>query len=689
MELIPSERFKRTTKYVRAFIILATIGLTILFVLLLSLLIYAKILGPPPLVVPQSTLYYSDDGNVIGETDNGQKRYWAGMESISPQLIKATVAVEDRQFYTHYGFDIKRIGGAILADIKAMSKVQGASTITQQYARNLFLGHDKTWSRKFNEAFYTIRLEMNYSKKEILEGYLNTIYYGHGAYGAQAASQYYFGKDAKDLTLPEASMLAGIPKGPSNYSPLDNFEKAKSRQKVVLQAMKNKNYISGKNITEALRTSLTLKGEHGTVTNKTAPYFQDAVKQALKSQLHLDDRTIELGGLRVYTTLDETQQDAAEEVLSNTIPKSSGIQASIVAMDPDTGEVRALVGGKDYSESPFNRATQAVRQPGSTIKPLLYYSALENGFTPSTTLKSETTTFSFDDGHSSYTPHNYNHQYAEGEITMAQAIALSDNIFAVKTHLFLGEQTLVDTAHRFGITAKMDAVPSLALGTSGVRAIEMVNAYSILANGGKKVKPVFIKKVENQKGEVIFDENEKPEQILDKDKAFVMTQMLTGVFDETLNGYTKVTGSTISSQLTRPYAGKSGSTPTDSWMIGYTPGLVAGVWTGYDQGKKIEIPAEKGYAKKIWASYMEKGLQGKPAKSFKETKNVIGVNVNPVSGKLATKDCPVSRLTYYVKGTEPVEYCAEHFKGEDPKHAPKEEEHKKAPWYKKVLKPWG
>jgi membrane peptidoglycan carboxypeptidase len=208
---------------------------------------------------------------------------------------------------------------------------------------------------------------MNYSKKEILEGYLNTIYYGHGAYGAQAASQYYFGKDAKDLTLPEASMLAGIPKGPSNYSPLDNFEKAKSRQKVVLQSMKSKNYVSEKDIAEALRTSLTLKGEHGTVTKKTAPYFQDAVKQALKSQLHLDDRTIELGGLKVYTTLDETQQDAAEEVLSSTIPKSSGIQASIVAMDPDTGEVRALVGGKDYSESPFNRATQAVRQPGSTM----------------------------------------------------------------------------------------------------------------------------------------------------------------------------------------------------------------------------------------------------------------------------------------------------------------------------------
>ncbi|MFJ7639618.1 transglycosylase domain-containing protein [Peribacillus sp. NPDC097264] len=688
MELIPSERFKRTTKYVRAFIIFATIGLIILFVLLLSLLMYAKILGPPPLAVPQSTLYYSHDGNVIGESDNGQKRYWVGLESISPELVKATVAVEDRQFYTHKGFDIKRIGGAILADVRAMSKVQGASTITQQYARNLFLDHDKTWSRKLNEAFYTIRLEMNYSKKDILEGYLNTIYYGHGAYGAQAASQYYFGKDAKDLTLPEASMLAGIPKGPSNYSPLDNLDKAKSRQKVVLHAMQTKDYISKADTDEALQASLSLNGEHGTVTKKMAPYFQDAVKQALKTQLHLDDRTIELGGLKVYTTLDENQQRIAEESLSTVIPEQASIQASLVAMDPRTGEVRALVGGTDYTASPFNRVTQALRQPGSTIKPLLYYSALENGFTPSTTLKSEATTFTFDDGHTSYKPHNYNYQYANDEITMAQAIALSDNIYAVKTHLFLGEQALVDAARRFGITSKMDAVPSLALGTSNVRPIEMVNAYGILANGGKKVEPTFITKVEDRKGEVIFERSQKGEQILDKDKAFVMTEMLTGVFDETLNGYTKVTGSTISSQLTHRVAGKSGSTSTDSWMVGYTPQLVAGVWTGYDQGKKIEIPAEKSYAKKIWASYMEKGLKGQPSKPFKETGNVIGVHVNPASGKLATDACPVSRLTYYVKGTEPVEYCEEHFKQKNTKSAPKDGKHKN-PWYKKILKPWG
>lgn len=686
MEVFPLQRLKQAGKHVRAFLILATLGTILLFMMLLSLLVYAKILGPPPIAVPESTLYYSDTGNVIGETNNGEKRYWVPIEKISPKLINATVAVEDRQFYSHKGFDVKRIGGALFADLRARAKVQGASTITQQYARNLFLDHDKTWKRKWHEALYTIRLEMNYSKKEILEGYLNTIYYGHGAYGVEAASQYYFGKSAKELTLAEASMLAGIPKGPGSYSPIVNLEKAKNRQKIVLKAMVNKGYISKTEATQSVQTPLIFKGEHNIVTNKMAPYFQDAVRQVLQTQLHIDERTIELGGLRVYTTLNEKQQAVAEETFAKTIEKASDIQAALVAMKPKTGEVKALVGGRDYLKSPFNRATQAIRQPGSTIKPLLYYAALENGFTPSTTLKSEVTTFKFDDGKSSYSPKNFNHQYANADITLAQAIALSDNIYAVKTHLFLGQKKLIETARRFGLTTKMEEVPSLALGTSGARVIEMVNAYSMLANGGKKVQPVFITKVENQKGEVLFQQPKATEQVLDANQAFVMTEMLTGIFDETLNGYAKVTGSTIAKQLTRPYAGKSGSTSTDSWMIGYTPQLVTGVWTGYDQAKKIEKPVEKTYAKKMWAHFMETSLKDEPVKYFKETDNVIGVYVNPASGKLATEQCPVSRLTYFIKGTEPKEYCLEHFNGDPSK---KEPDQQKIPWYKRLLKPWG
>jgi 1A family penicillin-binding protein len=680
--------FRKTIKYLRAVIIISLIGMICMLILFFGILAYAKILGAPPLAVPQSTLFFADDGALIGESNSGQKRYWARIKDISPDVVAATISIEDKNFYEHHGFDYKRIAGAILADIQAFSKVQGASTITQQYARNLFLEHDKTWTRKLHEAFYTIRIEMNYSKKEILEGYLNTIYYGNGAYGVQAASQYYFGKDAKELNLAEASMLAGIPKGPGIYSPLASMENAKKRQAIILKSMVTNHYINKKEALDAAMRPLTIVGAHNTQKVKVAPYFQDAVRNALKNQLHLDDRTIALGGLKVYTTLNRKQQEAAERQVKNYVANLSEIQVGLVAMNPKNGYVNAMVGGRDYEKSSFNRAVQAIRQPGSTIKPLLYYAALEQGFTPSSTMRSEFTTFHFDDGQTDYTPHNFNNKYADGEITLAQALAVSDNIFAVKTHLFLGEDTLIETAKKFGLSSKMARVPSLALGTSGVRVIEMANAYSLFANGGKKVTPTLITRVEDYNGKVIFEKENETENVLDPAKAFVMTQMLTGIFDPKLNGYAKVTGSTVINDITRPYAGKSGSTETDSWMIGYSPQLVTAVWAGYDMGKPIELVAEKTYAKNIWANFMEEALKGKPVKAFKAPKEgVKGVYVNPENGKLATKDCPVRRFTYFVAGTEPTEYCTEHLKNHEAAPGDHKDTNKKVPWYRKIM-PW-
>ena len=687
MEIMTDQGFRKTIKYLRAFIIISLIGMICMLILFAGVLGYAKILGAPPLAVPQSTLFFADDGTLIGESNSGQKRYWVNIKEISPDLVNATVSVEDKNFYHHHGFDFKRIAGAVVADVQAFSKVQGASTITQQYARNLFLEHDKTWKRKLTEAFYTIRLEMNYSKKDILEGYLNTIYYGNGAYGVEAASQYYFGKKASELTLAEASMLAGIPKGPGIYSPLANMEKAKTRQAIILNTMVENGYISKKAAKEAAAAPLKLEGVHTAQKVKVAPYFQDAVKNALKNQLHLDDRTIALGGLKVYTTLNIKQQKAAEDQIKNNVSSSSEIQIGLVAMDPKTGDVKAMIGGRDYEKSPFNRAVQAIRQPGSTIKPLLYYAALEHGFTPSSTMRSEYTTFHFDKGQPDYTPHNFNNKYANGEITLAQALAVSDNIFAVKTHLFLGEDTLIETAKKFGLSTKMAEVPSLALGTSGVRVIEMANAYSLFANGGKRVHPELITRVEDYNGNVIFEKEEHHERVLNAARAYVMTQMLTGIFDSKLNGYAKVTGSTVMKDITRPYAGKSGSTETDSWMIGYSPQLVTAVWAGYDVGKPLELAAEKKYAKNVWANFMEEALKGKPVKAFKPPKEgVIGLYVNPQNGKLATKDCPVRRFTYYVKGTEPTEYCTDHLRNGHQVNK-KHPDEKKVPWYKKIM-PW-
>jgi len=688
MEIMTDQGFRKTIKYLRAVIIISLIGMICMLILFLGILAYAKILGAPPLAVPQSTLIFADDGTLIGESNSGQKRYWTNLKDISPDLVDATISIEDKNFYEHHGFDFKRIAGAVLADVQAFAKVQGASTITQQYARNLFLEHDKTWTRKLHEAFYTIRIEMNYSKKEILEGYLNTIYYGNGTYGVEAASQYYFGKKAADLTLAEASMLAGIPKGPGIYSPLASMEHAKSRQAIILKSMVTNDYIKKKEAINAAMQPLTIAGSHNKQKVKVAPYFQDAVRNALKNQLHLDDRTIALGGLKVYTTLNRKQQEAAENQVHKYVANLSEIQVGLVAMDPKNGYVKAMVGGRDYEKSPFNRAVQAIRQPGSTIKPLLYYAALEQGFTPSSTMRSEFTTFHFDDGQPDYTPHNFNNKYAGGEITLAQALAVSDNIFAVKTHLFLGEETLIETAKKFGLSSKMAHVPSLALGTSGVRVIEMANAYSLLANGGKKVSPTLITRVEDYNGNVIYEKEEENEKVLDPAKAYVMTQMMTGIFDPKLNGYAKVTGSTVINDITRPYAGKSGSTETDSWMIGYSPQLVTAVWAGYDMGKPIELVAEKTYAKNIWANFMEEALKGKPVKAFKAPKEgVTGVYVDPENGKLATKDCPVRRFTYFVSGTEPTEYCAEHLGNHKSVPEKHKEGTKKVPWYKKIM-PW-
>lgn len=674
----------------RAAAFLGLFGSALLALAALLLLMYVKVLGAPPLAVPQSTLYFAEDGTIIGETNYGQKRYWVPLEEISPYLVDATISIEDRKFYKHSGFDVKRIAGAAIADIKAFGKVQGASTVTMQYARNLFLEHDKTWARKLREALYAIRLEMNYSKDQILEGYLNTIYYGNRAYGIQAASQYYFGKNASELSLAEASMLAGIPKGPGAFSPFASMERAKQRQGIILKAMVRSGYIKSGEADKAYAAELGLTGRDPHRELKTAPYFQDAVANALRNQLGLDERAIALGGLRVYTTIDPKQQEAAEKQVQAVISPDSEIQAALVAMDPKNGHVKAMVGGRDYGKSPFNRAVQAIRAPGSTIKPLLYYAALGNGYTPSTLIRSEQTTFRFENGRPDYTPHNYNNKYADGEITLAQALAVSDNVYAVKTHLFLGEDTLVETAKEFGITTKMAKVPSLALGTSGVRAIEMANAYSLFANGGKKVEPTLITRVETANGKIIYEKDEQDELVLDPARAYVMSQMMAGVFDTKLNGYTTVTGSSITKGMTRPYAGKSGSTSTDSWMIGFTPQLVSAVWTGYDDAREIDRIPEKSYAKQIWVRFMEDALHGKPVKAFKPPRDgVTGVYVDPANGKLAVKECPVRRFTYFISGTEPVEYCTDHLEhthSQDGKDAQREKGGKS--WYKRLWD-WG
>lgn len=683
MDVITPRRLRITLKTVRALIFISLLGLVLFSTVILSIVLYAKWLGPPSLSVPQSTLIYASDGSKIGELHNGQKRYWIDIDHISPHVLEATISIEDRSFYQHHGFDYKRIAGAALADLKAMAKVQGASTITQQYARNLFLEHDKTWQRKANEALYTIRLEQNFSKDRILEGYLNTIYYGHGVYGIEAAAHYYFGKSSSDLNLAEAAMLAGIPKGPTLYSPYANREKAEVRQEIILNMMKKEGYITEKQFNSALATELVYKKKTETTQPRLAPYFQDAMVSEIADKLNIDAQAIQTKGLKIYTTLDTDMQKLAEETIKDTVNNSSDIQTGVVAMDPKTGYVRALIGGRNYDESPFNRATQAKRQPGSTIKPFLYYAAIMNGFTPSTEMKSEPTSFTYDDGKASYKPSNYNDYYANDFITMLQAIALSDNIYAVKTHMFIGMEELVKTGKLLGLSTGIKKNPSAALGTSPVRLIDMVNAYGILGNGGKKVEPTFVTKIEDTAGNVIYESKQAKEQVLDEQAAFVTTHMMKGMFETTLNDYTSVTGHSIADSLTRDYAGKSGTTSSDSWMIGFSPQLAVGVWTGYDKGKTINLVQERGYAKEIWSTFMEEALDDQSVKAFRPPDGVVGVYINPASGKLATKGCPTKRLTYFIEGTEPTEYCEEHISDGDTQEGKQHDQQEKESWLDK------
>lgn len=646
-------RQKRMRKVLTLFIAcVAAIAVTFI-----TLRVYVQVAGAPPLSVPKASIFLDADGNQIGDHFTSERRYWVTLDEISPFLKDAAIAVEDQDFYKHNGFDLKRIGGAVLADIKAGSKVQGASTITQQYARNLYLTHEKSWTRKANEALYAYRLEVFYDKDEILEGYLNTVYYGHGMYGAEAASRFYFGKSAKDLTLAEAAMLAGIPKGPNIYSPIVNMEKATNRQQLILSLMEDQKVISEEEKTRAVAETLTLKNEAWASTESIASYFLDVAWQEASKILENKKLDISEGGWKIQTTLNQAHQKAAEEAVAKEMPENE-LQVAFVSMESKTGEITSLVGGRNYAASPFNRVTQAKRQPGSTIKPVLYAAALENGYTPLTFLNVQETIFTYDNGRNEYKPQNVNGKYAENEMSMAQAIAISDNIYAVKTLEDVGYDKFRDMAKRFSLTTTKEDNPSMALGTTETSLLDMTNAYNILASEGQKTKPTTVLSITDSKGNVVYEhKNAKKEQAIKKADAFLLTQMMTGMFDPVFSDYSPATGLSIRSRISHTYAAKSGTTNSDQWLIGYTPSLTAGVWNGYDQGKTLSVKEDMAATKQIWVEFMEAVNSGKKNENFKEPKGVEAVLVDIETGKLATDACPKQRLVYLKNEDVPTEKC--------------------------------
>ena len=577
---------------------------------------------------------------------------WVALKDMNKNIINATISTEDKNFYEHFGFDYPRIAKALMVNISSGGIEQGASTITQQYAKNLFLDFEQSWNRKWKEMWLTYELEAHYSKDEILEGYLNTINYGHGMYGISNASKYYFNKDVKDLSLGEAAILAGIPNSPSNYSPIDNYELSKKRQKVVLTRMYNNGYISEKDMNNAFDSKLAFKNASFGKDLTSLIYYNDAVMNELNGLKSIPKSYLDTGNIKIYTNLDLDAQKALEEGISkNAVDDKT--EVSKIMLNPKNGGVIALIGGINYGKSQFNRVLNSYRQPGSTVKPFLYYRAIENGFTPSSTFFSKETKFYFDNK-KSYSPKNYGNIYANGEISLAAAIAYSDNIYAVKTHLFLGEDELYNTLRSAGISSSMEKSPSLALGTYEVNITELAGAYSALANGGKKVKPHLISRVLDNKGNVLYSYKEKKENpIFNSDATFIISELLTSTYDSNLVSYTYPTCYSMIPSITHKYAIKTGSTDTDSWVVGYTPEVVFASWAGYDDSSNISEKVISGN-KSSWITSMEKYFDIKDASWYKTPNDVVGVLVNPVTGNVVSNESENKKVLYYLKGTEPV-----------------------------------
>lgn len=630
------------------FLIKSFIFLFISFVVLLIGLYTYAYLSPKLDLKTSGSLYLYDNKNDL-VYQGSRSNEWANLEDISDNLKNAVIAVEDKNFYNHHGFDYLRIAKAMLTNIKKKSIVQGASTISQQYIKNLYLDFDKTWKRKAEEAMLTLELEVHYDKDDILEGYLNTINYGQGNMGIVNASSYYFNKKPSELTLEEAIMLAGIPKNPAGYNPVSNYEASLKRAWVVAKSMLNNGYIDEDTYNNLFKERLEIFGQTKNNNLQMIMYYQEAVLNELSNIKKIPASLINAGGLKIYTTLDLKEQTSLENnILSNKVDDE--LQVASVIVDPKTGAVKALTGGMNYAKSQYNRAVKSKRQVGSTMKPFLYYAALENNMTMSSSFRSEETTFNLANG-KTYAPQNAGNIYASKEITMAAALALSDNIYAVKTNLFLGVDKMIDVAKRTGINANLDEVASLPLGTSEINILDYATGYTTFASGGYQKELYFIEKIEDIDGNILYEHEDKNRLVINPNYTYILNEMMTSTTNDAYVDYTTPTALNIASTLTHKYALKTGSTNTDYWIVGYNPDRLMMMWMGYDNNKEVNGNVRNN-AKKIWALTIEESLNSINTTWYETPKNVVAIPLDAVTGKTTNNQNKVA-LYYYVKGTEP------------------------------------
>lgn len=606
---------------------------------------------------PVSTMIYSDDGRIIGEFFQ-EKRELLAFSQIPQGAVNAVLAAEDAHFYEHRGFRVYSLLRALAADIRARRFVQGGSTITQQLAKTLFLSSEKTFSRKLKELMIALQLEINYTKSEMLTFYFNQIYFGSGAYGLEAAAQVYFGKHAAELTLAECALIGALPRGPSIYSPYHDMAKARARRAWVLGRMVEEGFITEAQRAAAAVEPITLKAHK---KPEVAPYFVETIRQALEEKY--GGETIYRQGLVVHTTLNIEMQLAAAQALAEGLkaaeerirrrggnPEGLQLQGALIAIDPATGAVKAMVGGRDFVESQFNRALHARRQPGSAFKPILYAAALREGLTPATFLIDSPMEVDDPTFGGSWKPKNYENRFY-GKVTLRRALTHSMNVASVKLFMQVGPDKVMRFARDAGIRSEVKPYPSSALGGSEVTLAELTSAYALFVNKGQRAELEMIRSVEAKggRGDSYFP---ILTEVMNAPQAFLMTSMLKSVVDEGTGHAAK--------ELGRPAAGKTGTTDdfTDAWFIGYTPQLATGVWVGYDIKKSMGDGETGGrVAAPIWSAFMKSALAGRESREFKVPDGIEEVVVDDATGLLADPRCGKSHVEYFEIGTAPDQSC--------------------------------
>lgn len=604
---------------------------------------------------------------------NREKRRLVRFADIPPVVVQAVTSAEDKRFFQHAGFDPIRLVKAIYLDIREQRKAQGASTLSQQLARGFWLNPEKSFRRKAAEAIITLQLEQKLSKEEIFEYYCNHIYLGwrggFAIHGFGEASEVVFGKDIRQLTVPEAATLAGMIQRPSVYDPFRNPERTRERRNVILGLMRQNGHISQEEYEKAVASPLNVA--QGANRSVNAPYFVDLVNETLQSTFQ--DLDFQSNSFRVYTTLDMDLQKAALEAVRLGMPlideqikkqrrfrnkKIPDPQVALVALDAHTGQVKALIGGRNYGISQLNRV-QARRQPGSIFKPFVFAAALETAVaggprivTAGTTVVDEPTTFWYDG--KPYEPNNYRFQF-NGTVTVRQALAKSINIPTVKLAEAVGYDRVVDVSRRAGLNYAINPTPAVALGAYEVTPLEMAGAYTVFSNEGLYVKPNFISMVRAQNGGPIYVHRPEARRALDPRVAYLMTNLMEEVMRSGTGAGVRARGFTL------PAAGKTG-TSHDGWFAGYTSELICVVWVGFDDNRELHLEGARS-ALPIWTEFMKRAHQFRPyrnARPFQAPDGIVTIDIDPVSGMPATPYCPQARTEVYIAGTQPVGTCPLH-----------------------------